>query len=103
MSEVVLDASALLALLRDEPGADKVADAIADARMSSVNFAEVVSHVIHAGMPAGEVDTATGELPMREYTVLPTHYKCPHSGASMPVENPDVWVYHDELNDPEAS
>ena len=54
-------------------------------------------------MPAGDVDTATGELPMREYTVLPTHYKCPHSGASMPVENPDVWVYHDELNDPEAS
>ena len=54
-------------------------------------------------MPAGDVDTATGELPMREYTVLPTHYKCPHSGASMPVENPEVWVYHDELNDPEAS
>jgi putative DNA primase/helicase len=36
------------------------------------------------------------------YAVLPTHYKCPHSGAAMPVENPDVWVYHDELNDPEA-
>ena len=53
-------------------------------------------------MPAGDVDTGTGELPMREHTVLPTHYKCPHSGASMPVENPDVWVYHDELNDPEA-
>lgn len=35
-------------------------------------------------MPAGDVDTATGELPMREHTVLPTHYKCPHSGASMP-------------------
>ena len=53
-------------------------------------------------MPAGEVDTAPGELPMREYTVLPTHYQCPHSGASMPVENPDVWVYHDELNDPDS-
>ena len=52
MSEVVLDASARIALLRDEPGADKVANAIADARMSSVNFAEVVSHFIHAGMPA---------------------------------------------------
>ena len=36
MSEVVLDASALLALLRDEPGAAKVADAIGGARMSSV-------------------------------------------------------------------
>lgn len=64
MSEVVLDASALLALLRDEPGADKVADAIAEARMSSVNFAEVVSHFIHAGMPASEVDAMLKPLPM---------------------------------------
>lgn len=52
MSEVLLDASALLALLRDEPGANKVADAIGASHMSSVNYAEVVSHFIHAGMPA---------------------------------------------------
>lgn len=64
MNEVVLDASALLALLRNEPGADKVADAIADAHMSSVNFAEVVSHFIHAGMPAGEVDAMLKPLPI---------------------------------------
>lgn len=64
MSEVVLDASALLALLRNEPGADKVAAAIANARMSSVNFAEVVSHFIHVGMPAGEVDAMLRPLPV---------------------------------------
>ncbi|MBB3862308.1 PIN domain nuclease of toxin-antitoxin system [Novosphingobium hassiacum] len=64
MSEVVLDASALLALLRDEPGAGKVAEAIADSRMCSVNYAEVVSHFIHAGMPAGEVDAMLKPLPM---------------------------------------
>ena len=64
MSEVVLDASALLALLRDESGAAKVADAIGDARMSSVNYAEVVSHFIHAGMPAGQVDAMLRPLPM---------------------------------------
>lgn len=64
MSEAVLDASALIALLRDEPGADKVADAIANARMSSVNYAEVVSHFIHTGMPAGEVDAMLKPLPM---------------------------------------
>ena len=46
MTETVLDASALLALLRDEPGAAKVADVIANARLSSVNYAEVVSHFI---------------------------------------------------------
>lgn len=64
MNEIVLDASALLALLRDEPGADKVADAIANARISSVNFAEVVSHFIQAGMPAGEVDAMLKPLPI---------------------------------------
>ena len=64
MSQVVLDASALLALLRDEPGAGKVAETIADARMSSVNFAEVVSHFIHVGMPADQVDDMLRPLPM---------------------------------------
>ena len=53
-------------------------------------------------LPYGDPDPATGELPMQEHAVLPTHYKCPHSGAAMPVENPEVWVYQDELNDPEA-
>ena len=64
MSEVVLDASALLALLREEPGAAKVADAIEDAQMSSVNYAEVVSHFIHAGMPADQVDAMLRPLPI---------------------------------------
>lgn len=64
MSAVVLDASALLALLRDEPGAAVVAEAIATARMSSVNYAEVVSHFIHAGMPADRIDAMLGPLPV---------------------------------------
>lgn len=64
MSGTVLDASALLALLRDEPGASRVAEAIADSRMSSVNYAEVVSHFIHAGMPADQVDAMLKPLPM---------------------------------------
>lgn len=64
MSEIVLDASALLALLLDEPGAAKVAEHIAESRMSSVNYAEVVSHFIHAGMPAEQVDAMLHPLPM---------------------------------------
>jgi len=64
MSEVVLDASALLALLNDEPGAAKVAEVLGEARMSSVNLAEVVSHFIHAGMPAAEVDAMLHPLPV---------------------------------------
>ena len=64
MNEVVLDASALLALLRDEAGSAKVAERIADARISSVNYAEVVSHFIHAGMPAEQIDAMLRPLPM---------------------------------------
>jgi len=46
----VLAASALLAHLRDEPGADVVAEAIADgAVISTVNLAEVFSRVADRG------------------------------------------------------
>ncbi len=64
MTKVVLDASALLALLNDEPGAAKVAEVLAEARMSSVNLAEVVSHFIHAGMPTADVDAMLRPLPI---------------------------------------
>lgn len=47
---VVLDASALLALLRDEPGAARVADAIMPgALISAVNWAEVLSRLVDLG------------------------------------------------------
>jgi len=46
----VLDASALLAYLREEPGADVVADAIAGgATISTVNLAEVLSRAADRG------------------------------------------------------
>ncbi|MDE2563015.1 MAG: type II toxin-antitoxin system VapC family toxin [Sphingomonadales bacterium] len=64
MSEVVLDASALLALLNDEPGAAKVAEVLGGARMSSVNLAEVVSHFVHAGMPQSDIDAMLRPLPV---------------------------------------
>ncbi len=64
MSAAVLDASALLALLHEEPGANTVAEVLGEACMSSVNYAEVVSHFIHAGMPAEQVDAMLRPLPM---------------------------------------
>jgi PIN domain nuclease of toxin-antitoxin system len=64
MSDIVLDASALLALLKDEPGGAKVAEEIPASRMSAVNHAEVVSYFIHAGMPASAVDAMLSPLPV---------------------------------------
>ena len=59
----VLDASALLAHLRDEPGADVVAEAIASgAVISTVNLAEVFSRVADRG---GDPAKLAAELTQR--------------------------------------
>ena len=43
MNSFVLDASALLAVLHNEPGADKVIQCLPTAIMSAVNYAEVLT------------------------------------------------------------
>ena len=54
---VVLDASAVLVLLLDEPGADAVAEALTDAALSTVNLAEVLSTLGDRGVDtSGLVD-----------------------------------------------
>ncbi len=53
---LVLDASALLAYLRDEPGAELVADAIADGVViSTVNLAEVLSRSADRGADPAKI------------------------------------------------
>jgi PIN domain nuclease of toxin-antitoxin system len=48
----VLDASALLALLRQEPGSQQVREALRDGTaMSAVNVSEVVAKLAETGMP----------------------------------------------------
>ncbi len=54
MSKCVLDASAVLALLNDEPGGDRVESALDEAVISAVNLAEVLTKLIDAGMPEDE-------------------------------------------------
>jgi len=46
----VLDASAVLALVHDEPGADIVAAALPTATMSAANLAEVIGKLVDAGL-----------------------------------------------------
>jgi ribonuclease VapC len=64
----VLDASAILALLKGERGASKVSAVIADASVSAVNQGEVISHFVHLGAPLDDVRAMLGALP---YSVLP--------------------------------
>lgn len=61
---VVLDASALLAALLDEPGRDKVDAEINGARMSTVNLSEVVAHFARLGASAADIDALLSDLPL---------------------------------------
>lgn len=54
MADVVLDASAVLALLNREPGGEHVEDYLADGVVSAVNAAEVLSKLADAGLTPGE-------------------------------------------------
>ena len=58
MNRVVLDASAVLALLNDEVGAKIVQESLSGAIISSVNFAEVVTRLTLLGMPEKEIREA---------------------------------------------
>jgi PIN domain nuclease of toxin-antitoxin system len=51
----VLDASAVLALIHDEPGAELVARSIAGAVIGTANLAEVIAKLVDAGIDAGRV------------------------------------------------
>jgi PIN domain nuclease of toxin-antitoxin system len=66
MTDVVLDASALLALLRSEPGAARVNAALPQAAISAVNLAEVVAKLAEHGVPVDAVSQAlrSFELPV---------------------------------------
>jgi ribonuclease VapC len=62
---VVLDASAVLALMNAEAGQEEVAHVLPDALLGAVNLAEVVSKLAERGMPADEAYADAMALGMR--------------------------------------
>ncbi|MEO8972231.1 MAG: type II toxin-antitoxin system VapC family toxin [Ktedonobacteraceae bacterium] len=63
MQNYVLDASALLALLNQEPGSERVAGCIANGAMiSTVNLSEVVAKLSDAGVPEEVIREALSVL-----------------------------------------
>lgn len=62
MTSAVLDASAVLALVRDEPGADQVAAHIGRAAISAVNLQEVVKELLLSGLDEATTRELLGEL-----------------------------------------
>ena len=55
MSEIVLDASALLAILNREPGSERWTEAVAGAKISAVNVSEVIAKLTDLGMAEDDI------------------------------------------------
>ena len=62
MGNVVLDASALLALVNQEPGQDIVAAVLPRSLVSAVNASELVAKLTDQGMPENEVQDVLAAL-----------------------------------------
>lgn len=65
MSDVVLDASAILALLNSEPGAEVVEAALPGAVIGTVNLSETVAKLAERGVPEDAIRLALGQISLR--------------------------------------
>lgn len=74
---VILDASAILALLNSEPGADEVQAVVASSAVSAVNLAEITGKLADYGMTDSTIEKAlrigfdTLEFGPAEVSVMP--------------------------------
>ena len=83
-SSSVLDASALLALLYQEPGSDRVADAVDQgAAISAVNLAEVVARLSDSGVQEAIIGSMLAPLEIEVFDFdIPAAYR---TGVLRPV------------------
>lgn len=64
VAEIVLDASAILALMFEEPGCDQVATELPRSIVSTVNISEVAARLLSLGTPDDTIETAIASLQM---------------------------------------
>jgi PIN domain nuclease of toxin-antitoxin system len=62
MSNVVFDASAVLALLNQEQGSEAITALIPDAVISAVNLSEVIAKLAEAGIPEANIQQILDHL-----------------------------------------
>jgi ribonuclease VapC len=62
MAGVVLDASAILAVLNAEPGAEKVVPVLGAALVGTVNYAEVIGKLVERGVDYEQANAALRSL-----------------------------------------
>lgn len=83
VAEIVLDASAILAVIFDEAGAERVARYLPGALVSTVNLAEVMTKLVDLGMPPETVDAVLTGL---QLTVRP--FDLDHAAEAARLRNP---------------
>lgn len=71
MSRYVLDSSAILAVLHQEPGADKAIEVFPDSIVSSVNAAEVLTKLVEK---SNDLDKAVEAFELLQLTVIDFGY-----------------------------
>lgn len=76
----VLDASALLCLLFNEPGAGKIEACLARALISAVNYHEVLASLIDRGVAPQEAQCMLGKL---DIEIVPMDRAQAHVGAAL--------------------
>ena len=83
MSKYVLDASALLALLQNEPGAQRVKDIAPESVISAVNVCETVGKLTSAGM---SLDDARTSVELINLGVVPFDTELAYKAGSLIIE-----------------
>lgn len=80
MPSAVLDASTVLALIRDEPSADAVAEHVGRAAISAVTLHEVVEELMASGLPEPVIRELVAELRL---DVRPYDADAAYAGAAL--------------------
>lgn len=78
--KIVVDASAIIAFIYNEPGADKVLQFISSASISSVNLSEVVTDVLKRGADIIETREHLSQLPLE---IIPFNAELAYEAAAL--------------------
>ena len=79
-NKVIIDASAIIAFIFNEPGGDRVMKFIASASISSVNLSEVVTDVLKRGVDITETRKHLSQLPLE---IIPFDAELAYDAASL--------------------
>ena len=83
MSKYVLDASALLALLNHEPGAQRVSDILPESVIGAVNVCEVFGKLMDAGM---RLEDARTSIELLNLEVVPFDVELAYRAGALKAE-----------------